>query len=98
MIIFFSGKRLVCAEKCNRRWFDEPFICASFEQRVGLYLRGNGGVRIVMCPSLSPTVVSLESNSTSKGGSLGHVFLGDDRTQDFVGLPTFVVPWLNLLS
>lgn len=83
MIIFFSEKRLVCAEKCNRRWF-EPFMCASFKQRVGLYLRGNGGVRIVMCPSLSPTVGSLESNSTSKGGSLGHVFLGDDRTQDFV--------------
>lgn len=75
-------------------------MCASFEQRVGLYLRGNGGsVVIAMCPSLSQTLGSLEPNLwlTSKGGSLGHVFLGNDRTQDFVGLPTFVFPLLNLL-
>lgn len=76
-VVFFREMRWACTENCNRKWFEEMFMCALSEQRVCLYLKGSGSV-VIMCPSLSPTPGNPEPDLwfTCKGGSLGHVFSG----------------------
>lgn len=45
-VVFFREMRWACTENCNRKWFEETFMCALSEQRVCLYLKGSGSVVI----------------------------------------------------